>query len=162
LEIADLKLEESIMATITEYEKDFYAWLIKNAQLIRNKQFSEIDAEQIAEELEAMGRSEKRELLNRLTILLAHLLKWQFQSVRRSRSWSNTILTQRIDIHELLQDSPSLRSQLESKIEIAYEKAKLMAEDETGIDKKIFPSPCPFSLEQILDNTFFPEENESI
>ncbi|BAP54829.1 hypothetical protein THII_0532 [Thioploca ingrica] len=150
------------METITEYEKDFYAWLIKNAQLIRNKQFTEIDAEQIAEELESMGRSEKRELISRLTVLLAHLLKWQFQSVRRDRSWNNTILTQRIDIHELLKDSPSLRSELESKIEIAYEKAKLMAEDETGIDKKTFSSLCPFSLEQILDNTFFPEDDKSI
>ena len=150
------------MATITEYEKDFYAWLIKNAQLIRNQQFSEIDAEQIAEELESIGRSEKRELLNRLTVLLAHLLKWQFQSVRRSRSWNNTILIQRIDIQELLQDSPSLRSELEFKLEIAYEKAKLMAEDETGIDKKIFPLSCPFSIEQILNNNFFPVENESV
>lgn len=147
------------METTSKYQQDFYAWLMENAKLLREKNFIEIDAEQIAEELEAMGKSEKRELINRLTVLLAHLLKWQFQVAKRSRSWKNTILTQRIDINELLEDSPSLRYELIQKIEVAYEKAILTAEDETGIEKSHFPHKCPFSLEEILEKEFFPEGN---
>lgn len=150
------------METTSEYQKDFYAWLMDNARLLREKRFTEIDAEHIAEELEDMGKSEKRELINRLTVLLAHLLKWQFQTAKRSRSWKNTILTQRIDINELLEDSPSLRYEITQKLEIAYEKAKLNAEDETGIDQCHFPRQCPFSLEEILGKDFFPEGDKSI
>ena len=105
-----------------------------------------------------MGKSEKRALLSRFTVLLAHLLKWQFQPAKRSRSWKNTILTQRIDIHELLEESPSLRHDLAEKLGTAYEKAKLSAEIETGIEARHFPVACPFTLGQLLDNDFFPEE----
>ena len=150
------------MENTSEYEKDFYAWLMDNAKLLREKKFTEIDIEHIAEELESMGKSEKRELINRLTVLLAHLLKWQFQAVKRSRSWKNTILTQRIDINELLEDSPSLRHEIIQKLELAYEKAKLNAEDETGIDKIHFPEKCPFSFEEILERDFFPGGNDNI
>ena len=139
------------------YQKDYYGWLQENAQLIRERKFSEIDAENLIEELESMGKSEKRELSSRLTILLMHLLKWQYQTVRRSTSWRNTIAVQRIDILDLLEDSPSLRTEILDKIEIAYEKAVLAAEVETGIEKANFPAECPFSLEQILDETFLPE-----
>ena len=105
-----------------------------------------------------MGKSEKRALLSRFTVLLAHLLKWQFQPAKRSRSWKNTILTQRIDIHELLEESPSLQHDLAEKLGTAYEKAKLSAEIETGIEARHFPVACPFTLGQLLDNDFFPEE----
>ena len=145
------------METKIEYEKDYYSWLMKNAGLLRDSRFSEIDADHIAEELEAMGRGEKRELINRLSVFIAHLLKWQYQAVRRSRSWRNTISTQRIDIQELLEDSPSLRHEIDAKIDKSYEKAKLMAEGETGIDKENFPTTCPFSFEDILNSDFFPE-----
>ncbi len=139
------------------YQEDYYGWLQENAQLIREKRFSEIDVENIVEELESMGKSEKRELSSRLTILLMHLLKWQYQSVKRSMRWRNTIAVQRIDIRELLEDSPSLKNEIADKIEVAYEKAKLAAEVETGIEKQNFPSQCPFSLDQILDESFLPE-----
>lgn len=148
------------METKIEYEKDYYSWLMKNAGLLRDSRFSEIDADHIAEELEAMGRSEKRELINRLSVLIAHLLKWKYQAVRRSRSWRNTISTQRIDIQELLEDSPSLRHEIDKKIDKAYEKAKLMAEGETGIGKEDFSANCPFSPEDILDGAFFPDEQQ--
>jgi len=143
---------------MTLYDQDFYAWLMENAQLLREHKFTQVDIEQVAEELESMGKHEKRELVNRLTVLLAHLLKWSFQAIRRSNSWKNTLLTQRIDIIELLADSPSLKYELEKKIDIAYEKAKLRAEDETGVDKKNFPKTCPFTLEEILDKDFLPPD----
>ncbi len=140
------------------YQKDYYGWLQENARLIREKKFSEIDTENLIEELESMGKSEKRELSSRLTILLMHLLKWQYQAVKRSTSWRNTIAVQRIDVRELLEDSPSLRNEVSDRIETAYEKAKLAAEVETGIEKQNFPAACPFSLEQILDENFLPNE----
>lgn len=146
------------METTVEYENDFYSWLMKNAFLLRQRKFTEIDAENIAEELEAMGRSEKRELVSRLSVLIAHLLKWRYQAVKRSRSWKNTISTQRIDINDLLEDSPSLRHDIAEKIDRAYKKARIMAEDETGIDKKNFPASCPFSPEEIMNEDFLPEE----
>jgi len=146
------------MKTTVEYDKDFYGWLLENAQLLREKKWAEIDAQHVAEELESMGKSERRELVSRLTVLLAHLLKWRFQPAKRSRSWRNTILTQRIDIDELLEDSPSLRSEVGLKIETAYEKAKLRAEDETGIDQRQFPDTCPFSVDDVLDKHFFSNE----
>jgi hypothetical protein len=104
-----------------------------------------------------MSRNERRELISRLSVLIAHLLKWQHQAVRRSRSWKNTIASQRIDIKELFEDSPSLRRDLEAKIAKAYSKAVLLAEDETGLDRQIFSPVCPFSSEALLDDAFFPE-----
>ena len=146
------------MAIAAIYEHDFYAWLTSNAQLLREQRIADVDIDHIAEELESMGKSEKRALLSRFTVLLAHLLKWQFQPAKRLRSWKNTILTQRIDIHELLEESPSLRHDLAEKLGTAYEKAKLSAEIETGIEARHFPVACPFTLGQLLDNDFFPEE----
>jgi hypothetical protein len=150
------------MEVIADYNKDFYAWLMKNADLLRQHKFNEVDIEHVAEELESMGKSEKRELTSRLTVLLAHLLKWKFQPALRSRSWKNTILTQRIDILELLEDSPSLKYELEERAVIAYEKAKLSAEDETGIDKNNFPETCPFTFEELLRKDFLPEDQNTI
>jgi hypothetical protein len=146
---------------VQKYQEDFYAWLMKNAALIRQKRFAEIDAENVAEELECMGRSEKRELLSRLAVLLVHLLKWQFQPVKRSKSWLHRLLAHQQDILDLLGESPSLRSELRQKIANAYEKAKFAAEDETGIDSAQFPPEGPFSFEQILEKDFFPEEKLS-
>nr|VFK54785.1 MAG: protein of unknown function DUF29 [Candidatus Kentron sp. TUN]VFK59200.1 MAG: protein of unknown function DUF29 [Candidatus Kentron sp. TUN] len=145
------------MQTTAEYNQDFYAWLMTNAELLRAHDFTGLDAENIAEELEAMGKQEKRELINRLAVLLTHLLKWKFQSHRRSKSWRNTIVTQRIDILALIEDSPSLKYEIGGKIDTAYEKARLGAENETGIDKENFPEICPFTLEELLTKDFFPK-----
>ena len=129
-----------------------------NATLLRQGRLAEIDADNIAEELEAMGKSEKRELVSRLSVLIANLLKWRHQAVKRSKSWKNTLMTQRIDIEDLLDDSPTLSHGMDEKIRKAYRRAKLIAKNETGIDKKIFPDTCPFTPEQILDKEFFPDE----
>ena len=139
-----------------EYERDYYAWLSANADLLRRGELTAIDADHIAEELEAMGRRERRELVNRLTILLVHLLKWQYQPARRSRSWRNTLLIQRSDLRELLDDSPSLQQDLAASIGRAYERATLLAEEETGLDRSLFPSQCPYPFEDILSLEFFP------
>lgn len=139
-----------------EYNQDFYAWALHNAELIRQGKLSEVDLEHIAEEIESMGKSDKRELINRFAILLAHLLKWQYQPDKRSNSWKYTIEEQRDEVLELLEDSPSLKYELEEKLERAYKKALRVAATETGMSKADFPTSCPFSLNEALNTNFFP------
>jgi len=140
------------------YDTDFYAWTLHNAESIRQGRFSEIDLEHVAEELESMGRSDKSKLTRRLAILLAHLLKWQYQPNRRSRSWMLTIKEQRIRITRQLKESPSLKYELNITLEEAYEEASVIAARQTGLDESIFPERCPFSFEQCLDIKFLPED----
>lgn len=139
------------------YEKDFYAWSIETADLLRQKRFEEIDLENIAEEIESMGKSNKRALNSHLAVLMAHLLKWQFQPARRSKSWKLTIKHQRLQAKKLLEESPSLKYQIEGKISDAYEEAKIIAASETGMEENFFPLACPFTLDNCLNNDFFPE-----
>jgi hypothetical protein len=138
------------------YATDFYGWLTNTAKLIRTGVMEEVDFEHIAEELEAMSKSERRELASRLAVLLAQLLKWQFQSEKRSRSWENTIKIQRIDILDLLEESPSLRYEIEHVIETAYRKVCIWTEEETGINQQNFPATCPYPLEALLHEQYFP------
>lgn len=140
-----------------KYEKDFYAWALQSAQLIREGKFAEVDIEHVAEEIESMGKSEKRELISRLAVLIAHLLKWQFQPLRRSRSWKYTLKEQRFELNDLLSESPSLKPELNKQIVQAYERALLIVQKETGFERKKFPSTCPFTLKQVLNQNFFPD-----
>jgi hypothetical protein len=139
-----------------QYEQDFYAWTIHSAKLIRAGKFSEIDIEHLAEEIESMGKSEKRELINRFAVLIAHLLKWQFQPGRRSNSWKYTIKEQRLQLIELLEESPSLKHDLEAKVKPIYEHARTIALRDTGLDENSLPTTCPFSIEKSLALNFLP------
>jgi len=141
-----------------DYETDFYAWLIYNAQLLRQGRFSEVDKDSIAEELESMGRREKRQLISRLAVLIAHLLKWVYQPEKRSYSWECTIREQRKKVVYVLQDSPSLKHGIDEKLQDAYEMAVLKAAQETHIRIDAFPTHCPFSLTQIMDDDFYPDK----
>jgi len=104
-----------------------------------------------------MGKRDRRELVSRLTVLLADLLKWQFQPQFRSKSWQFTLREQRTQIAKLLKDSPSLKKYLyeEGMVE-AYPDALEMASDETGLSVSAFPERCPYSIEQLLDKIFYP------
>jgi len=132
------------------YKQDFYQWTIEQANLMRSGALSQLDIENLIEEVESMGRSEKRELEHRLTVLITHLLKWDYQPERRGRSWENTIRIQRIDIRKLLQSSPGLKNHFEEAIASAYEKAVILATDETGLSESAFPKTCPYTIEQIM------------
>lgn len=145
------------MLAVTEYERDFYAWALKNAELLRQRRFAEIDVEHIAEELEDMGKSQKQQFTNRLGVLLAHLLKWRYQPDQRSSSWRGTLKEQRRKLNRLLQDSPSLKYQSELRLTEAYGDALAIVEHDTGWDESHFPATCPFTLEQALDEDYWPE-----
>lgn len=142
------------MTTAARYETDFYAWAKAQAALLREEELAELDLPNLAEELEAMGRHERRELTNRLRVLLMHLLKWQFQPDLRSRSWRNTINNQRDEIAALLDDSPSLKVEIEDCIAAAYSRAR--AQEETGLLLPVFPESCPYGPNEILEPNFFP------
>ncbi len=137
------------------YDSDFYAWTQQQAKLLRSHQLSTLDTVHLAEELEDMGRREKRELASRLEVLLMHLLKWQFQPNLRSRSWQLTIQEQRLRLEQHLAENPSLKAILAESLEGAYPLATLSAQKETGLDA--FPPICPYTLEQIFDPSFLPE-----
>lgn len=145
------------MPTIHSYDQDFYAWVMHNANLIRQGKFAEMDAFQVAEELESMGKRDKRELMSRFKILLRHLLKWSFQPEKRSRSWEQTIDEQREQINLILADSPSLKYQLIEKINDTYPLALKAAMKETNLPPETFPTTCPYSLEQLLAEVFYPD-----
>ncbi len=141
-----------------EYERDFYAWTVHNAQLLRAGKLSEADIEHIAEEIESIGKSEKRELINRLAVLIARLLKWQYQPGNRGNSWKYTIKEQRLRLSRLIGESPSLKYELEMRINEAYEDAFYLALSDTGLDESTFPKTCPFSFKQCLNQQFFPDK----
>lgn len=137
-----------------KYEEDFYAWTQHSAQLLREGRFCELDLENIIEEIESMGKRDKRELISRATILIFHLLKWKFQPEKRSKSWRLTIYNQRCELDRLIKDSPSLIRKLENEINDAYQMSIKNATVETGLEEKVFPKECPYSLNQILDEGF--------
>ncbi|CAC5340409.1 MULTISPECIES: DUF29 domain-containing protein [Planktothrix] len=139
----------------TTHETDFYAWTNEQVQLLKTGQLNQIDWQNIAEEIEDMGRSEKRQLESRLEILIMHLLKWQFQPNLRSRSWQLTIKEQRLRLEKILQKNPSLQPNLTEAIEDVYPLATLSAERETGLS--LFPETCPYTLIEILSPEFLPE-----
>jgi len=140
------------------YERDFYAWANEQASLLRAGRLSEADLANIAEEIESMGRVEKRELVSRLKVLLTHLLKWQFQPGLWSTSWRLSIEEQRREVADHLADNPSLKDKLPEELASAYRKAILAAASETGFDSTTFPRACPWTYEQIMDTAFWPEE----
>jgi hypothetical protein len=135
-------------------ETDYYAWTQQQADLLRTKQINQIDWYNLADEIEDMGRSEKRQLESRLEILIMHLLKWQFQPNFRSRSWQLTIKEQRLRIDKLIQENPSLKPSLNVAVDQVYPLAVLSAERETGLSD--FPETCSYSLANILSADFFP------
>lgn len=145
---------ETLMNT-NLYDSDFYAWTQRQSELLRAGKLEDVDLEHLADEIEDMGRSEKSTLESRLEVLLMHLLKWQFQPAYRGKSWKLTIKEQRIRLLEHLTENPSLKSHLTTGSDKAYRLAVLGAEKETG--REDFPETCPYTLEQIFDEAFFPE-----
>ena len=151
------KLEKLCMTTIN-YEADIIAWANEQAWLVRNRKFELLDVEHIAEEIEDVGKSEQRELGNRMTVLIAHLLKWQFQPERQGRSWELTIRNQRKAIQLHLKQVPSLKSKLNDFEwwEIVWGDAVYQASKETELDT--FPETRLWSIDNILSDSWLPTE----
>lgn len=138
----------------SHYQRDPYAWSLEQARLLKERRLREIDADNIAEEILDVGRNEYDKLESALRVLLAHMLKWDHQPERRSRSWANTIAEQRYRVERQLRENPSLKARLEEAIEEAYRSGRLMASTETDIDPGRFPSACPYDWKTITDQPF--------
>ena len=139
------------------YETDIVAWASQQAALLRSGQFSQLDIEHIADEVEDVGKSEQRELANRMAVLLAHLLKWQAQPERRGKSWQGILREQRRMIERRVAKTPSLKASLADPewLQDAWSDAKAKAFEETSIED--FPEACPWTMNEILDPDFQPD-----
>jgi hypothetical protein len=143
----------------SSYEKDVVAWANEQAALLRAGTFNLLDIEHIADEVEDVGKSEKRVLATRMSLLLAHLIKWQFQPERRGKSWRSTIKIQRKAIAGHLRDVPSLKPSLTDPrwVEGVWNDAVAKAIEDTGLSDEDFPEVCPWVVEDLLDPDFLPE-----
>ena len=143
------------------YSQDFYLWSQMMASLLRSQQWEQLDSvniENLAEEIESLGRSDKNAMQSNLRVILMHLLKWEYQPEKRSRSWQVTLLEHRSRVEDSLSDSPSLGSFLDGTLVSCYASSIKMAAIETGLTLNTFPQVCPYSITQILDEDFLPGE----
>ncbi len=138
------------------YEQDLFAWTQQQVNLLTHQRWHELDVENLIDELEGMARRDRREMINRLIILIAHLLKWEFQPDQQSGSWRGSIQEQRLQLNGLLEDSPSLHQQFIESLEKAYPQAIKLASKETELPTTKFPNECPYELAQLLDEDFLP------
>ena len=147
--------------TSPTYDSDFYGWTQAQAVYLRNQDWNRLDISNLVEEIEALGKQQQQELRNRLSILIGHLLKWQYQPQKRSRSWQSTIQIQRIDITDLLDDNPSLKPYITEAIAKAYRKAIMLAGNETQLSTDTFPAQCPYNWSALTDEQFYPGDAET-
>lgn len=141
---------------LTPYEADYARWCAEQGALLREGHLSSLDRENLAEEIESLGRSDKREIESRLKVLLVHLLKLKFQSEQAKAGWKSTVREQRRRIRTVIKESPSLKAYPMSVLGDEYEYARSDAAEETGLALAFFPETCPFSMDQVLDLSFYP------
>jgi len=141
----------------TPYNTDFYQWTQAQAAHLRAKEWVALDVDHLAEEIESLGASDRRALRSQLMRLSHHLLKWRYQPQHRGESWQHSIADARLQIELILEDSPSLRNFLPEAFAWAYPRTRKASANETRLPLATFPEACPWSLEQVLDENFFPE-----
>ncbi|MGB3534803.1 MAG: DUF29 domain-containing protein [Microcoleaceae cyanobacterium] len=139
------------------YEQDYYLWLQYTLRLLRENKLSELDIPQLIEEIEDMGRSEKRAVESNLVVILMHLLKYQYQPSKRSNSWKASIREHRRRLRKLLKDSPSLKPYFEAVFQECYQDAREQASDETGLSLETFPTESPFTPEETINRDYLPD-----
>jgi uncharacterized protein DUF29 len=137
-----------------EYERDFYSWSIEQARLIREGRIDGLDRDNLAEEIESLGREQFNKLVSALRVAMLHMLKWDHQPAMRSRSWVLSIEEQRLEIADVLADNPGLKPRIAEAIARAYRRARIEAAKETGLDEATFPATCPYSFDDIISRVF--------
>ena len=136
------------------YDDDLYSWALEQARLVREGVDLGLDRENVAEELESLAKREASKLESALVVLLMHMLKWDYQPERVSRSWENSIATQRERYHRVLRDNPGLKSKVATTVADAYMEAARWASSQTGIPRDEFPETCPYTMDDILGRAF--------
>ena len=136
------------------YDRDFYSWLMEQARHLRAARWDALDRENLAEEIESFGREQFNRLESALRTLMLHMLKWDHQPGRRSRSWWASISEQRLRLDDVLADNPGLRPRIDEAITRAYRRARLRAIKETDLERERFPETCPYSWQEIVSRDF--------
>jgi hypothetical protein len=137
-----------------EYERDFYSWSLEQARLIREGRTEALDRDNLAEEIESLGREQFNKLVSAMRVAMLHMLKWDHQPARRSRSWMLSIKQARFDITDVLDDNPGLKPRVAEAIVRAYRGARIDAAKETGLDEADFPDACPYAFGDITSRDF--------
>ena len=152
-------LAEKAKASRTSYDKDVILWSEEQARLLRARRFAELDIEHLADEIEDVGKSEKRELASRIAVLLAHLVKWTSQPDNRTNSWRATITDQRRRIALAIKETPSLKAVMREPDwqEGAWLDARGQARKDMGLAGEDLPEGCPWTMEQAANAEFWPD-----
>jgi hypothetical protein len=137
-----------------DYDNDLYSWSLEQARLLREGQWARIDRENVAEEIESLGREQFNKLESALRVLLIHMLKWDHQPNRRSRSWVLSIESQRVEVEHVIADNPGLRPRITEAVTRAYRRARIEAANETELEKSVFPDACAYSFQDIMSREF--------
>lgn len=145
----------------TLYREDYVLWIEATLEQLRDRNYDQVDWENLLEEIEDMSKRERSSLRSNLAIALLHLLKWEFQPELRTGSWAGSITEHRTRILDILEDSPSLNNYLPEAILWAYPRARRQAKDETGLPLEVFPVACPYAIADILNDDFLPGEDEN-
>jgi hypothetical protein len=150
----DVHLAPADQPPAAEYWGDFYSWLMQQAAHVRAGRWDALDRENLAEEIESLGREQFNKLESALRVLMMHMLKWDHQPALRSRSWILSIETQRLELDDVLSDNPGLKPRIAEAMARGYRKARIEAAKETGLDAKTFPTACPYSWNEIVAREF--------
>ena len=144
-----IKDNVGLVPPATDYEHDFYGWLVEQARHVRDGRWDAIDRDNLAEEIDSLGREQFNKLESALRVLMLHMLKWDHQSEKRSRSWALTVRTQRLEVEDVMSDNPSLKPRIAEAMARAYRKARVEAAKETGLDEHAFPASCPYDWDEV-------------
>ncbi len=137
-----------------DYERDFYSWLMEQARHLRDGRLDALDRDNLAEEIESLGREQFNKLVGALRVLMLHMLKWDHQPSLRSRSWVLSIEEQRLEIGDVLADNPGLKPRTAEAVARAYRRARIEAAKETGLDEAEFATTCPYSFDDLMSRVF--------
>lgn len=141
---------KEMTVTLKEHDTDFFNWTLLQANYLKKGEYSKLDIDNLIEEIESLGRSEKRTLESHLSNLFLHLLKIQYQPAKHTRSWDLSVKNAQYHAKRIYEENPSLKQHLNKIFDDAYYTARLKAMDETGIDDKVFPEKCPYKPKSIL------------
>ena len=140
----------------TLYDQDYYLWLEHTTQLLKQGKFSGVDIPNLIDEIEGLTQNQKQALKNNLRVVLMHLLKYQYQPEKITNSWVNSINEHRDRIYDILDDSPSLEQYIRDELSRVYGRARRRTSRETQKSLDVFPTECPFTIKQALDEDYFP------